>query len=71
MLWFITPVSNFIERHPTVKMLALAVSDLDRHWSSLRTDSHQHIPRGYMYFAMGFSIFVEMLNIKVDKVERR
>ena len=63
MLWFITPVSNFIERHPTVKMLALAFLILIG--VVLVADGfHNHIPRGYIYFAMGFSIFVEMLNIK-------
>jgi predicted tellurium resistance membrane protein TerC len=63
MLWFITPVSNFIERHPTVKMLALAFLLLIG--MILVADGlHQHIPRGYVYFAMGFSIFVELLNLK-------
>ena len=63
MLFFITPVSNFIERHPTVKMLALAFLLLIG--MILVADGlHQHIPRGYVYFAMGFSIFVEMLNLK-------
>jgi predicted tellurium resistance membrane protein TerC len=63
MLWFITPVSNFIERHPTVKMLALAFLLLIG--MVLVADGlGQHIPRGYIYFAMGFSIFVELLNIK-------
>jgi predicted tellurium resistance membrane protein TerC len=63
MLWFINPVSEFIERHPTVKMLALAFLILIG--TILVADGfHQHISRGYIYFAMGFSIFVEMLNIK-------
>lgn len=63
MLFFITPVSNFIERHPTVKMLALAFLLLIG--MVLVADGFgQHIPRGYIYFAMGFSIVVEMLNIK-------
>jgi predicted tellurium resistance membrane protein TerC len=62
MLFFITPVSNFIERHPTVKMLALAFLLLIG--MILVADGlGQHIPRGYIYFAMGFSIFVEMLNL--------
>jgi predicted tellurium resistance membrane protein TerC len=64
MLWFITPVSSFIERHPTVKMLALAFLLLIG--IILVADGlGQHIPRGYIYFAMGFSIFVEMLNLKL------
>jgi predicted tellurium resistance membrane protein TerC len=64
MVWFINPVSNFIERHPTVKMLALAFLILIG--TVLVADGfHQHIPRGYIYFAMGFSIFVEMLNLRM------
>jgi predicted tellurium resistance membrane protein TerC len=63
MVWFITPVSEFIERHPTVKMLALAFLMLIG--TVLVADGfHQHISRGYIYFAMGFSIFVEMLNLR-------
>jgi predicted tellurium resistance membrane protein TerC len=66
MVWFINPVSNFIERHPTVKMLALAFLLLIG--VVLVADGfHQHIPRGYIYFAMGFSVFVEMLNLKVRR----
>jgi predicted tellurium resistance membrane protein TerC len=65
MVWFITPVSNFIERHPTVKMLALAFLLLIG--TLLVADGfHQHIPRGYIYFAMGFSVFVEFLNMKAQ-----
>jgi predicted tellurium resistance membrane protein TerC len=65
MVWFITPVSEFIERHPTVKMLALAFLILIG--TVLVADGlHQHIPRAYIYFAMGFSIFVEMLNLRAS-----
>jgi predicted tellurium resistance membrane protein TerC len=63
MVWFITPVSTFIERHPTVKMLALAFLILIG-VILVAEGLHQHIPRGYIYFAMGFSIFVEMLNLR-------
>ncbi|MCI0331965.1 MAG: TerC family protein [Planctomycetes bacterium] len=70
MLFFITPVSNFIERHPTVKMLALAFLLLIG--MILVADGlHQHIPRGYVYFAMGFSIMVEMLNLKAASRRER
>ena len=63
MVWFINPVSRFIEAHPTVKMLALAFLLLIG--VILVADGlGQHIPRGYIYFAMGFSVFVEMLNLK-------
>jgi predicted tellurium resistance membrane protein TerC len=62
MIWFINPVSGFIERHPTVKMLALSFLLLIG--VILVADGlHQHIPRGYIYFAMGFSVLVEMLNL--------
>jgi predicted tellurium resistance membrane protein TerC len=64
MIWFINPVSRFIESHPTVKMLALSFLLLIG--VVLVADGfHQHIPRGYIYFAMGFSVFVEMLNLKI------
>jgi predicted tellurium resistance membrane protein TerC len=63
MVWFITPVSTFIERHPTVKMLALSFLILIG-VILVAEGLEQHIPRGYIYFAMGFSIFVEMLNLK-------
>jgi predicted tellurium resistance membrane protein TerC len=70
MLFFITPVSNFIERHPTVKMLALAFLLLIG--MILVADGlHQHIPRGYVYFAMGFSIFVELLNLRAQAKRTR
>lgn len=65
MLIFADRVSHFIERHPTIKMLALAfmlligvllvAEGLDR-----------HIERGYVYFAMAFSLFVEVLNMRVS-----
>jgi predicted tellurium resistance membrane protein TerC len=64
MIWFITPVSGFIERHPTVKMLALSFLLLIG-FVLVADGFGQHIPRGYIYFAMGFSVFVEMLNLKM------
>jgi len=58
------PVSAFVERHPTVKMLALSFLLLIG--VALIADGFQHhIPRGYIYFAMGFSVFVEMLNLRL------
>jgi predicted tellurium resistance membrane protein TerC len=70
MVWFINPVSRFIENHPTVKMLALAFLLLIG--MVLVADGlDQHIPRGYIYFAMGFSVFVEMLNLKAMKKRRK
>jgi predicted tellurium resistance membrane protein TerC len=57
-------IGEFVERHPTVKMLALSFLLLIG--VSLMADGFdQHIPKGYIYFAMGFSIFVEMINLRV------
>jgi predicted tellurium resistance membrane protein TerC len=57
-------VSDFVSRHPTVKMLALSFLLLIG-MSLVAEGMHQHIPKGYIYFAMGFSIFVEMLNLRI------
>jgi predicted tellurium resistance membrane protein TerC len=55
------PVSEFVHRYPTVKMLALSFLLLIG--MTLVADAlHFHIPRGYLYFAVGFSILVEFLN---------
>jgi predicted tellurium resistance membrane protein TerC len=58
------PVSSFIEKHPTLKMLALSFLLLIG-VALIGEGLDQHIPKGYIYFAMGFSVFVEFLNIKV------
>src|ERR671912_251488 len=60
------PISDFVERHPTVKMLALSFLLLIG-VSLIGEGFEQHIPKGYIYFAMGFSIFVEMINLRVRK----
>jgi predicted tellurium resistance membrane protein TerC len=66
MLWFSGPVSRFVEKHPTIKMLALSFLILIG--CNLVADAMgQHIPKGYTYFAMAFSVLVEMLNIKLRK----
>jgi predicted tellurium resistance membrane protein TerC len=57
-------ISDFVERHPTVKMLALSFLLLIG-VSLIGEGFDQHIPKGYIYFAMGFSIFVEMINLRV------
>ena len=57
------PVSRFIEQHPTVKMLALSFLLLIG-VALVAEGLDQHIPKGYIYFAMGFSVFVEFLNIR-------
>ena len=59
-------VSDFVDRHPTVKMLALSFLLLIG--VALIADGfEQHIPRGYIYFSMAFSVFVELLNLKVRR----
>jgi predicted tellurium resistance membrane protein TerC len=57
-------IADFVESHPTVKMLALSFLLLVG-MSLVAEGFGQHIPKGYIYFAMGFSVFVEMLNLKV------
>jgi predicted tellurium resistance membrane protein TerC len=58
------PLARFVEEHPTIKMLALAFLLLIG--MSLVADGLDlHIPKGYIYFAMGFSVFVELLNLRV------
>ena len=59
-------VSAFVERHPTVKILALAFLLLIG-MTLVAEGFGQHIPKGYIYFAMGFSILVEFLNLRVRK----
>ena len=68
MMVFAEPVSAFVDRHPTVKMLAL--SFLLMIGVMLIADGFgHHIPKGYVYFAMAFSVFVEMLNLRVRRHE--
>jgi predicted tellurium resistance membrane protein TerC len=64
MVFTATPLGNFVERHPTVKMLALSFLLLIG-FTLIVEGLHQHIPKGYIYFAMGFSVFVEMLNLRL------
>jgi predicted tellurium resistance membrane protein TerC len=58
------PISAFVEVHPTVKILALSFLILIG-FSLVADGLGQHISKGYIYFAMGFSVFVEMINIRV------
>ena len=60
------PIGVFVERHPTVKMLALSFLLLIG-VSLIGEGLDQHIPKGYIYFAMGFSVFVEMINLRVRR----
>ena len=66
MFVFAGAVSRFVEKHPTVKMLALSFLLLIG-VSLLAESLDFHIPKGYIYFAMAFSLFVETINIKLRK----
>jgi predicted tellurium resistance membrane protein TerC len=64
MMFSAEPISVFVHRHPTVKMLALSFLLLIG--LALIGDAFEmHIPQGYSYFAMGFSVFVEMINMRI------
>jgi predicted tellurium resistance membrane protein TerC len=61
------PISAFVHKHPTVKMLALSFLLLIG-MSLLLEGFDHHIPKGYIYFAMGFSVFVEMINLRLRRI---
>ena len=66
MLFFSKAIGEFVERHPTIKMLALSFLLLIG-FSLVAEGLHNHIPKGYIYFAMAFSVMVEMLNLRLRK----
>ena len=66
MMFFAAPVGGFVQRHPTIKMLALSFLLLIG-LTLIVEGFDYHIPKGYVYFAMGFSVFVEMLNLRLRK----
>jgi predicted tellurium resistance membrane protein TerC len=66
MLLFVNRISDFVDRHPTIKMLALSFLILIG-CVLVAEGLHQHISKGYIYFAMAFSVGVEMLNIRMRK----
>ncbi|RPI63028.1 MAG: TerC family protein [Ignavibacteriales bacterium] len=66
MMFFSGSISDFVENHPTIKILALSFLLLIG-FTLIIEGLHQHIPKGYIYFAMAFSVFVEMLNLKLRK----
>lgn len=69
MMFAATPVSAFVNRHPTVKMLALGFLLLIG--VALIADAlHYHIPRGYLYFAIGFSALMETLNLLASRAKK-
>ncbi|MHC1725394.1 MAG: TerC family protein [Syntrophobacteraceae bacterium] len=67
MMFSSGPVSVFVDKHPTVKILALSFLLLIG-FTLILDGFNRHIPKGYIYFAMAFSVFVEMLNLRVRKV---
>ena len=64
MMFAAGTISDFVDRHPTVKILALAFLILIG-VSLVAEGFHQHISKGYIYFAMAFSMFVELINLRV------
>jgi predicted tellurium resistance membrane protein TerC len=60
------PIGAFVARHPTVKILALSFLLLIG-MSLIGEGLDLHIPKGYIYFAMGFSVFVEMINLRIRR----
>lgn len=66
MMAFAGPIGDFVHRHPTVKMLALSFLLLIG-VMLVAEGFHQKIPKGYIYFAMAFSVLVEILNMRLRK----
>jgi predicted tellurium resistance membrane protein TerC len=64
MIFSAGPISNFVEGNPTIKILALSFL-LMIGFTLMVEGLHQHIPKGYIYFAMGFSVLVEVLNLRM------
>lgn len=69
MMAFAGPIGEFVHRHPTVKMLALAFLLLIG-VMLVAEGFHQKIPKGYIYFAMAFSVLVEVLNMRLRKTSK-
>ena len=66
MMFFAKPIGEFVEKHPTIKMLALSFLLLIG-FTLVAEGFQQHIPKGYIYGAMAFSVFVELLNMSLRK----
>ena len=64
MMFSAEPISRFVSLHPTIKVLALSFLLLIG-LSLVGDGLGMHMPKGYIYFAMGFSVFVEMINLRV------
>jgi predicted tellurium resistance membrane protein TerC len=69
MMFAAKPIGDFVDAHPTIKILALAFLVLVG--STLIAEGFgTHLPKGYIYFAMAFSFAVEMVNIRMRKRQR-
>jgi predicted tellurium resistance membrane protein TerC len=66
MMLFAGSIGAFVQRHPTVKMLALSFLLLIG-VTLIAEGLHRHIPKGYIYFAMAFSVLVEVLNMRLRR----
>jgi predicted tellurium resistance membrane protein TerC len=66
MMFAARPIGEFVERHPTIKMLALSFLVLVG-VTLIAEGFDTHVPKGYIYFAMAFSVAVEMINIRLRK----
>jgi predicted tellurium resistance membrane protein TerC len=69
MMIFARPISDFVEKHPTIKVLALSFLILIG-FMLVADAFDKHIPKGYIYFAMAFSLGVEMLNLQLRKANK-
>ena len=67
MMFSAEPISSFVNRHPTVKVLALSFLLLIG-VALVGEGLGMHVPKGYIYFAMGFSVFVEVINLRARRV---
>jgi predicted tellurium resistance membrane protein TerC len=66
MMWVARPIGAFVERHPTIRMLALSFLILIG--AALVAEAlHFEIPKGYLYFAMAFAVAVELINLRVRR----
>ena len=70
MMAFAGPIGDFVQRHPTIKMLALSFLLLIG-VMLVAEGFHQKIPKGYIYFAMAFSVVVEILNMRLRKGSKK
>jgi predicted tellurium resistance membrane protein TerC len=70
MMGFARPISAFVSRHPTIKMLALSFLIMIG-VALIAEGLNRHIPKGYIYFAMAFSVGVELLNLRARRVRAK